>query len=248
VKASRAASPPGPLSSGLPRSAPEGYPDSPFLDLLDPPDRALLLDRAVPRALAPGEMLFVAGDLAGRAHLLLSGVIKLAASSSDGHVALVGLALPGELIGDIAALDGLDQPLDAVAATPSRVLALEAELLVSALRRNPECALALSRALAHRMRRLYVSALERTTGPVPARLAGRLLDLAEDLGRDRNGAIEMDLPLGQDDLARLAGMCRESACKTLRDFKRAGVLDYRGRRVRLLRPEVLERIRAAELG
>ena len=85
------------------------------------------------------------------------------------------------------------------------------------------------------------TAVERTSSEVPARLAGRLLDLADLLGTVRQGAVEMELPLAQGDLGRLAGMCRESACKTLRRFKSQGLLDYRGRRLRILRPDALER-------
>jgi CRP-like cAMP-binding protein len=49
--------------------------------------------------------------------------------------------------------------------------------------------------------------------------------------------------VAQGDLGRLAGISRESTCKALRSFQSQGLLDYRGRRLRILRPDVLERIR-----
>ena len=216
---------------------------SPVLDSLRPHDRTRLLDRCVPRLLRPGERLYLAGERARRAHLVTAGIIKLTARNPEGDETILCLAVPGELIGEVATVDGLPQPLDAVAATRSEVVGLDADLLLEVLGDNPGAALELARLMAQRARWICDTALERTASAVPARLAGRLLDLADILGRVERGAIEVELPLAQADLGRLAGMCRESACKTLRRFKAAGLVDYRGRSLRILRPDALERIR-----
>jgi CRP-like cAMP-binding protein len=219
---------------------------SPILSSLTATDRARLLDRAVPRRLRASESLHLAGDSPRRAHLLLRGVVKLVARNAEGQETILCLAVPGELVGDVAAADGFEQPLDAVAATPSDLLGLDAGVLVEVLSSNAGAALELSRLIAQRTRWVCEAALERTSSEVPARLAGRLLHLADLLGRREQGAVELELPLAQGDLGRLAGMCRESACKTLRAFKAAGILDYRGRRLRILRPSALEAIRCGE--
>jgi CRP/FNR family transcriptional regulator len=215
----------------------------PVLAAMSDRDRARIADRLVRRRLAKGDHLHWAGDRASRVHLLLTGVLKLAARSHEGHETILLLATPGEVVDDMALLDEITHPLDAVAASRCEVAGLEAELMRAALLRNSEAALVLALQTARRMKQLCDTTLERTSSEVPARLAGRLLELASSLGRERPDAIEVDLPLAQEDLGRLAGMCRESACKTLRHFKRAGLLDYRGRRLRILRPDALERIR-----
>lgn len=217
----------------------------PLLDALSATERTRLLDRAVARRLARGESLCLAGSQSRRAHLLTSGIVKMVARGSEGQTTIVCLAGSGEVLGEISALDGRPQPLDVIAATRCEVLGIDADLLLDVVRRNPEVALVIGRALARRFRWLSDAALERSTSTVPGRLAGRLLDLADLMGRRSEGAIEVDLPLAQDDLGRLSGMCRESACKALRSFKNEGLLDYRGRRVRILRPDALERIRCA---
>lgn len=216
---------------------------STLVECLEPADRDALLDRAVPRRLARGEVLYLAGDRRRRMHLIAGGVVKLTARSGDGRSAILGLALPGEVIGEVAALQDCPQPLDAVAATPCVVLGVDADMLLELMGRNPAAMLELVRGIAQRSRWICDTALERATTGVQGRLAGRLLDLADLLGQVRDGAVEMELPLAQDELGRLAGMCRESACKALKRFKDAGWLDYRGRRVRILRPEALESVR-----
>jgi CRP/FNR family transcriptional regulator len=137
------------------------------------------------------------------------------------------------------------QPLDAVAATECDVVGFETEMLLELVRSNNAAALEIARALAQKTRWLAEAALERTSGEVPQRLAGRLLDLANLLGRVRGGTIEVELPLAQRDLGKLAGMCRESACKTMRKFQDEGLLEYRGRKLRIHRPDALRQIRCA---
>lgn len=222
---------------------------SSVLAALNERDRHRLLDRAVPKVLQPGEVLYLAGDETRRTHIVVRGLLKLLARDGEGNETILALVVEGELAGDIAAADGLGQPLEAVAAVETHLLSIDSDLLVDAISRDPAAALEFARALARRTRWVCETALERTSGGVDARLAGRLLDLADLIGRMRaGGTIELELPLAQADLGRLAGMCRESACKTLRSFKRSGVLDYEGRRLRILRPDALHRIRCAGRG
>ena len=214
-----------------------------IIDCLPEPERRRLLDRGVRRSLESGEILYLAGERERRVHVVTAGVIKMTARDPQGTETILCLAIPGDIVGDIAAVDSMPQPLDAVAATMATVVGLDADLFVEIVAASHVASLELARALAARMRWICETALERTTGEVPARLAGRLLDLADLMGAFRHGAIEIDLPLAQRDLGRLAGMCRESACKTLRRFKSQGMVDYEGRRLRILRPEALEKVR-----
>jgi CRP/FNR family transcriptional regulator, cyclic AMP receptor protein len=218
---------------------------SPVVAALTPPQRSRLLERGVPRRLSPGDILHLSGDPRPRVHLVTRGVVKLSARDGEGRETIFGLALPGDLTGELRMIDDLCQPVDAVAATRVAVIALDSSALSEILEQNPRAALALARGMAKQMRWLYATTLERTSSEVAARLAGRLLDLADLLGRIQQGALEMDLPVAQGDLGRLAGISRESTCKALRRFQSQGLLDYRGRRLRILRPDVLERIRCA---
>ena len=220
-------------------------PSSPILDTLPEPALRRLRARAVSRRLIRGERLHTAGDSPRRVHLVENGVLLLVAGDSEGHETILSLALPGEIAGEIAAVDGGHQPFDAVPALGTTVVGFDAELFVDIVAGHPASALELSRLQARRTRWIADIALERTSGEVPARLAGRLLDLALLMGRKGAAGIDLELPFAQEDLGRLAGMCRESACKTLRRFRAEGVLDYRGRRMRILRPDLLERLRCS---
>jgi CRP/FNR family cyclic AMP-dependent transcriptional regulator len=202
----------------------------------------------VRRKLAAGDVLALAGEPPERVHVVASGVLKLVGRDFDGAETILGLCVPGDVAGAPAALDRRPLPYDYAAATPAEVVGLDALLFAEVLARNPAAALEMARVLAARVRWLCDATLERTSAHVPSRLAGRLLDLADLMGRVRGDAIDVELPFAQRDLGGLAGMCRESACKTLSRWKSQGTVDYEGRRLRILRPDVLYRIRCAGRG
>ncbi|HEX2295607.1 MAG TPA: Crp/Fnr family transcriptional regulator [Actinomycetota bacterium] len=223
-------------------------PTSPVLDPLTPNERDRLLARAVDRRLHRGDTLAFAGTPAERVHVVTAGVLKLVGRDVDGGETILGLCLAGDVAGAVAAVDGGAHPYDYVAATAVTALGIDAALFVDVVGRNPGACLALGALLGRRVRWLCDAALERTSAHVAARLAGRLLDLAELLGRRRGSQIDVELPFPQRDLGGLAGMCRESACKTLSRWKSEGTVDYEGRELRILRPDVLSRIRCAGRG
>ena len=221
---------------------------STVLEPLAQPERDLLLGRAVPRTLAVGDALCFAGEPVRRVHLVTEGLLKLVGRDLDGNQTILGLCVPGDLAGAPEALDGRPAPYDHVAATRAGVLGFDADAFAQVLSRNPAACLALVRVLGARVRWLCEAAQERSSAHVPARLAGRLLDLADLIGHRRDDCIEVELPFPQRDLGGLAGMCRESACKTLSRWKSQGTVDYEGRTLRIRRPDVLRAIRCAGRG
>ena len=219
--------------------------DCPVMAGLPDRDRHRLLDRGVRRSIDQGDTLHFSGERSERVHLVASGILKLVARDGGGNETILGLAAPGDVVGELGEVDGMHQPLDIIAATKCEVVGLDARNFLEAVLASPDAARCLLEQQAARLRWVYGTALERSAGEVPARLAGRLLDLADMIGSIENGAVSVEMPLRQADLGRLAGVCRESTCKTLRRFKSQGIVDYRGRRLRILRPDVLEKIRCA---
>ena len=181
------------------------------------------------RSLSRGAVLHWTGEPAGAIHLVERGALKFVDRDEDGRETIVGIALPGDCAGDVAATDGGPQPFDAVAVVPSIVAVLDPSAGASLV----------SASLARRARRLAAMVHERSSVNAGARVAACLLDLAD--------GGELRIPLPQGDLGRLAGASRETVCKELKRLRAAGAVAYRGRTLRILRPDVLERLRCGEL-
>jgi CRP-like cAMP-binding protein len=65
------------------------------------------------------------------------------------------------------------------------------------------------------------------------RLAGLLLGLAERLGGQAEGVIEIALPLSQDELASLAGTSRATVARALNAWRQRGLIRTGQRRITL---------------
>jgi CRP-like cAMP-binding protein len=170
--------------------------------------------------------------------------VQISRDASGGETVL-GLAGPGEIVDPAGAVCGWSHHFDAFAAIDCALLGVPRDDFRDALGSDPLLSLTLAHMLAEKMRWVSDTAHERAAHRVSGRVAGRLLELARLLGRERGGAIEMYLPIDQTTFARLAGTSRESVCKTLRRFKADGVVDYEGRRLRILRPDALTHLRCA---
>lgn len=216
---------------------------SPVLDALTPHDRDLLLDRAVHRPAARNELIFIRGEHSDRVHLIERGLVKLVGRNRGGDETILALALPGEFLGEVSTLDRVGEPFDAVASSECLLLSIDGEMFMEVLARDGGAALALAEQIGARLRWIADTTVERTSSDVAGRVAGRLLDLADLLGREDDGILSVDIPFPQEDIGRLAGVCRESVCKTLGGFRRRGLVDYSGRRLRILRPDMLEKLR-----
>ena len=208
--------------------------------------KAELFEHARPMTLGAGERLCVAGEHDLGVYLVRSGMLKLIGNSASGRESIVCLAFPGEIVGEVAAFDGRPQPLDVVAATRSKLLPISTQALVSALIEVPGAAFAAGALMARRTRWMCDTAVERNIRYAPARLAGRLLGLAQHCGAGIGEPIDIRLPLAQSDIGKLAGMCRESACRALKSFQEAGAIDYRRSQLNILDPQVLEQFRRTD--
>jgi CRP-like cAMP-binding protein len=65
------------------------------------------------------------------------------------------------------------------------------------------------------------------------RLAGLLISLAERLGGQAEGVIEIALPLSQDELAGLAGTSRATVARALNGWRKRGLIRTGQRRITL---------------
>jgi len=125
---------------------------------------------------------------------------------------VLGLRGPGDMLGELSALDG--EPRSATAVTLSEVEAIvvSGSTLMRALD-DVAASHELIRMLAARLRDADRKRLEFAALDTLGRVAWRLYELSERFGHESEEGISVELPLSQEQLAAWCGASRESTVK-----------------------------------
>ena len=204
---------------------------SPFFGRLEPETRRAVADLCVTRSLARGETLFLKDDPADAFYAIRRGEIRITAGTGAGRRMTLNLLGPGDIFGEIALFDGRPRSADAVAAEPAELFAVRRRDMLDLVARRADLALRIIELLCERLRVASARLEETVMMPLPARIARRLLALAEDFGAE--------LHVSQDDIADFAGTTRETVNRQLQAWRRQGLLDLHRNRVVVRDPAAL---------
>ena len=172
-----------------------------------------------------GETLWQAGQSATAFAVVAVGLVKVMVPGGASRDLVLGLAGPGEGVGECAVLtDGLHD-VDAYAFTESVVIArVPAEPFLSAMEQSGVAALGMARMfgessrVANRRLALFTSSSEE-------RLAAALTELGERFGDEmENGSTLIPLRLTRAELAALVGTTVETTIRTLSRWSREGLV------------------------
>lgn len=200
---------------------------------------------ATVRQVPPRTVLFEKGRPGDALYVVLSGELKATVLSPEGKEVIFSIMGTGEVIGEIALLDGGERSATVSAVRESSVVVLQRRDFVSLLRRDPKLSEAVLVRMARRVRDLSELLEDALLLSVQARLAKKLLVIAEAHGSDTPEGRRVDLPLSQGDLANLVGTIRESVNRQIRAWQREGVISVRDGRIVIRRRGPLERLASA---
>jgi CRP/FNR family transcriptional regulator, cyclic AMP receptor protein len=188
-----------------------------------------------------GEAIFHQGDPGVALHLISDGHVKVVLWGETGDEVILTVLGPGELVGEMALLDGEPRSATVVALEPVQTAALLRADFLAFLRRSPAAVEGLVAGLARTIRRLSAEVGDLATLDLHGRLAKKLLELAEAHGRPADGAIEIQVPLTQEELAGMIGSTRPRVNRLLGFYEDRGAIARRARRIVILEPDVLRR-------
>lgn len=206
----------------------------PFLDALAPASVEALRALARERRYAAGERLFNEREPGDAVLVLLAGRVKLSCVTDSGREALLGIRVPGELIGEMSAIDGAPRSASATALEPVEVLSVSGDAFVAYLERTPAVALVLVRMLNRRLRDADLKRIEYLAQDTVGRVCSRLVELGERFGAESEDGVALDVAITQDDLAGWTGSSREAVIRALRTLRELGWIAT-GRRSIVLR-------------
>jgi CRP-like cAMP-binding protein len=192
---------------------------------LAPERLAALAQVATTRRLSAREELFHKGDPASQVYVVASGRLKVATTSTEGDEVLFAIMDEGEVVGDLPMLTGGRRTASVVALEPSELVAISRRDFLRYLREHPEAAIELMVVLAERLVRISEFAEDVLFLSLPARLAKKLLNLAERYGAETPEGLRIGIKLSQGELADLVGTSRESVNKQMQAWRKEGVVE-----------------------
>jgi len=190
------------------------------------------------RALTAGGTLFQRGDAGEGLIVVQEGLIRIALDSVGGRMLTVRLAVPGDIIGEIALFDGGGRTADATALTAAQVdilphNAFRVALSRSALLRDNAMAL-----LCQRLRATTAQLEAAALLPLEARLARIFLLVAQHVCADE---ARLDGSVSQTELAALAGASRPKVNGIIVRWERDDIIHRQGKAV-VFQPSTLREI------
>ena len=196
------------------------------------------LDRLIPllseRRFDARQLLFSAGEVPERVFLLLKGRVKLYHISSNGKEVIIDIAAKGDLVGDMAILEGEDHTVYARALEETVVVTICWEDFFYLVQHSPGLAFTMAEIMARRLTGVQRTLMNLVSKPVSGRLADALLDRVD--GED------VRLGLTHEELGQTIGTSRETVTALLSRFVTLGAIESTSDGYRLVNEELLREI------
>ncbi|SAL36736.1 Crp/Fnr family transcriptional regulator [Caballeronia choica] len=193
------------------------------------------------RVVRRGKMLYRAGDPFHSIYAVRTGCFKTLLTHRDGQEQVTGFHLPGDTLG----LDGVFDDRhgsDAIALEDSTVCIIPFDLLELLCREV--------KAMQHHIHRLMSGEIVRESGlmmllgtmTAEQRVAAFLLNLSKRLKARGYSPANFVLRMSREEIGSYLGLKLETVSRMFSRLQKAGIVDARGKEIRILDHEQLERL------
>ena len=212
-----------------------------FLASLSSDEHDALRARGVVRSFPRGVALFHERQASDRVLVLLGGCVKLSCLSDEGKEVVLAIRGPGDVLGELSAIDGEPRSATATALEEVEALAVPVNDFRRFLEEHPRAALALLAMVSRRLRDADRKRVEFAAEDTMTRVAARIVELSVRFGDEAAQGLEIDLPISQEELAGWTGCSRDSVVKALQAMRGLGWIETQRRRIVVRDVEALRR-------
>jgi CRP/FNR family cyclic AMP-dependent transcriptional regulator len=213
---------------------------------LDVDARQWLADHAQRRRFAAGETIFELGSPGHSMMAVVTGTVRITARSARGTEIMLAVLSQGEIVGEIALLDGGERTADATALTDCELVVLERRVVLPFLEQHPKACLKLLEVLAQRLRHTDEWITEIALAQIAARLAKVLLGTAISQDRRSGDSRVLSVTLTQRELGSMIGASRESVNRCLKQWQRDGIVQLKPSSITIVDADAVREV--AEFG
>jgi CRP/FNR family cyclic AMP-dependent transcriptional regulator len=172
-----------------------------------------------------GKSLMTVDQTGEVVYFILSGTVKIHVEQEDGADVIIALLGPGEIIGEMSALDQTNRSASVVTIEKTTLLWMDRETFRRFVMAIPALAADLACTISSRLRSANEQIQSLAAVEVETRIARRIIAFAERYGQPLpNGDLLIPIRLTQTDIATLVGASREHTNKILVSYKERGYL------------------------
>ncbi|HEX6712266.1 MAG TPA: Crp/Fnr family transcriptional regulator [Thermoleophilaceae bacterium] len=194
-----------------------------FLKLLTDADRRDLEAIGRRQAAQRGDVLLARGEVGDKVLVVDSGRVKVSVTTTTGREVVLTFRGPGSLLGDQSLVDESPRSATVTAVEPVEVLCVASSAFRGYLATHPDVALAMLATLSARLRESDRRLAEYAAADTLGRICARLVELCEMQGNlDGASAVQITLPITQEELAGWTGASIEATAKALRALRDLG--------------------------
>jgi len=166
--------------------------------------------------------------------VIINGKVKVSRVSDDGKEVILTILGESDFFGEMAILDGLARSANVTAMEDSELFIIQRSEFLDLLQSHPEIAVALLQELTQRLRSADMKIKSLSLKDAEGKVATVILQLADDIGKIKQGTVEIEKLPFQHDLANMAGTSRETISRTLHSFAKKGMVELDGSRLRII--------------
>ena len=203
--------------------------DFPIFAAMQADSIAALSAAVTRRSWTTGAMIFQRGDAGDHLLAIRRGRVRLSLSSPQGREVVLRAIGPGDILGEMALIDGLPRSADAHALQDTDCLVLSRAGFHAVAQRHPEVSLVMAQHLCSLLRSTNYQLESIAIYDLQARLARFFLFLLEQKhGQDIPPAPEIQHGLNQSDLSAILGASRPKVNQALQALMSLGAIRREG--------------------
>jgi CRP/FNR family transcriptional regulator, cyclic AMP receptor protein len=169
--------------------------------------------------------------------VIMEGKVKVSRVSDDGKEVILTILGDSDFFGEMAILDGLARSANVTAMEDSELFLIQRSDFLELLHSHPEVSVALLQELTQRLRSADMKIKSLSLKDAEGKVATVILQLADDVGKIKQGTVEIEKLPFQHDLANMAGTSRETISRTLHSFAKKGFVELEGSKLRIINYE-----------
>lgn len=194
----------------------------------------------VTKKIKKGEVIFEEGEKLNGVFCVRNGVSKLSKLSANGKDQIVKIAGKGEVLGQRSVITEETTNLRATALADMDVCYIPKTHITDSLTNNVAFTKAVLVHMANDLKQADDFIVNISQKSVKQRIAEAILYLEKHFGTDKEGFLSM--VLSRNDIANVVGSAPEACIRTIASFKKEGIIDTLGKRIKILDKTKLQAI------